>query len=117
MNKAYQLPDIPPAPTSDLQLLVRRLLEWADFSTLPAIFDKLKEEGRDEDLAYLKCYVSYLALPDKQSPTWSTPFYRFVHSCLPLFTFDLYSMEGLMEVCENRSKPLPKGHFVIKGRL
>lgn len=45
-DKVYELPDLPPAPYSDLQGLVRTLIEYADLSTLPAIDDELVALGR-----------------------------------------------------------------------
>lgn len=58
MNKVYTLPNLLSAPTSDLQLLVRRLIEEADWSVLPALYDCLLGEDRVRDVRQLSRMIT-----------------------------------------------------------
>lgn len=49
MKKVFTLPNLALVPTSDLQLLVLRLIEYADVSTIPAIADELMRQDRGRD--------------------------------------------------------------------
>lgn len=48
MNKVYSLPDLPSAPYSDAQALLRRFLEYRDFSALRPLLDELEALGEKE---------------------------------------------------------------------
>ena len=48
MEKVYTLPDLPFAPYSDVQALVRRLIEYADLTTLRPLADELRGQNRME---------------------------------------------------------------------
>lgn len=85
-TKLYTLPDIPAAATSNLQLLVRRLIEYADWSLLPALLDELQEQGRVRDVRQLSRLLADTLL----SPKISLPYVPFVNQLLGMFLFDLF---------------------------
>lgn len=103
MDKIYTLPDLPTAPTSDLQLLVRRLIEYADLSTLPAIEDELREQNRTTDIIELRSRFAYNAYRRFQSPIDpnypNLPFrwLNEVNGLIVLFWFDLFNWQSLIQ--------------------
>jgi hypothetical protein len=117
MEKVYTLPDLPPAPTSDLQLLVRRLLEYADWSVLPALVDELKATGREQDLAAVKQAVRHFACPTLDTSLWDNPFKLFAEKALETFYFDLFSMEGIIQQAVDRSKPASNSKIPYRSLL
>lgn len=50
----FKLPDIDPAPVSDLQMLLRKLLEDRDLTVVQPLLDELDQLGRTRDLAFVK---------------------------------------------------------------
>lgn len=50
----FKLPDIDPAPASDLQMLLRKLLEDRDLTVVQPLLDELDQLGRTRDLEFVK---------------------------------------------------------------
>lgn len=54
----FKLPDIDPAPVSDLQMLLRKLLEDRDLTVVQPLLDELEGLGRTEDVVFVKQSLS-----------------------------------------------------------
>jgi hypothetical protein len=95
MDKVYTLPDLPAAPTNNLGLLVRRLIEYADWSVLPALLDEMTEQGRHYELNMLKGQIfrTLDPAPYYMLDSWK----NWCESLLHLFLFDLFSVESVMD--------------------
>lgn len=91
-TKLYALPDLTPAPYSEVQGLVRRLIEYADWSVLPALVDELTAMGRHQELFWLRHSVSTRLQPsifDNDDWSW------WGQTLTELFLFDLFSVPGV----------------------
>jgi hypothetical protein len=89
VEKVYHLPDLLPAPYSDLQALVRRLLEYADWSVLPALLDELKASGREREIRWLQGHIAqHLCRSDSVVKTYKV----FVAHILGIYWFDLFDV-------------------------
>lgn len=104
MDRVYELPNFPPAPTSDLQLLVRRLIEWGDFSTVLPILDELKGLGREGDCSSLRTCLMFLVKPNR-TDYWNNSWDNFIQNLLYVFWYDLFSLEGTLERA-NQMRPV-----------
>lgn len=93
LTKVYQLPDLPPAPTSDLQLLVRRLIEYADWQCLVGIVDELRAYDRNRDLRQLQYIIAGIVT----NTSGKKPYSVVVHQIIGVFWFDLYDVAGTAE--------------------
>jgi len=101
-EKLYTLPDLPAAPYSDLQALLRRLLEHKDMSALRGIFDVLEEQGRNIDSAGFKTEVGALAFKmDKHNGLDSFDWRAFCTSAVRRFFFDLFCLEGFIKYVDD----------------
>jgi len=50
----FKLPDIDPAPTTDLSILLRKLLEDRDLTVVQPLLDELEGLGRTKDLEFVR---------------------------------------------------------------
>lgn len=94
MDKVYTLPDLLPAPYSELQGLVRRLIEYADWSVLPALLDELREQRRELDYHHIRGLIAQQLDP----PYWradadSWPYWT--DTLIRIFLFDLFDVADL----------------------
>lgn len=96
MDKIFTLPDLLPAPTSDLGLLVRRLVEYADWSLLPALMDELNANGRASEVRSLGRLMSYRLTPQKNLLYLPADWGWWAEQLMALFWWDLFSVEGCM---------------------
>jgi hypothetical protein len=90
-EKIYTLPDLLPAPTSDLQLLVRRLIEYADWSLLPALMDELRDRSRVDDIRQLQTKLTQHLITVWANDRWI----EWVEYLWRLFLFDLFDVNGI----------------------
>lgn len=97
LTKVYTLPDLPSASTSNLQLLVRRLMEYADLSTLPAIADELREQQRYVDLEKFQYLFSdWCGRLTNRNENWAVVRWKWVgESLLNLFFVDLFGWQAV----------------------
>lgn len=128
-NKIYNLPNLPFAPTSDLQLLVRRLMEYADLSTLPAIADELRDQRRYIDLEkFGQLFGDWCSRIVSRPDNNQTIRWRWVTEyLLTLFFIDLYgwsvvptmfadriiSEEEVFEVTEAMAQDTPQDRLFV----
>lgn len=108
LQKVYSLPDLPPAPTSDLQALVRRLIEYADFSTLPAICDELQQQNRIKDYTNFRKWVVSEADSLSQHPSNRLYWTSIPYPLRRIFWLDLFSLEGLAQFMTERLSTEPE---------
>lgn len=60
MSNGITLPDLPAAPFSEVQALVRRLVTEGDWTAVPPLLDELYAQGRVEDRRELTKTISLL---------------------------------------------------------
>jgi hypothetical protein len=100
---SWKLPELAPAPPSDLQSLLRKLITDRDLSTVPLILDELQGIGRDEDAKKLKYDLGELAKTTlMKSP--HTPAGRqweyFRDEAVCYFWFDLFDMQASLSALQ-----------------
>ncbi len=97
MEKVYELPDLAPAPASDLQALLRRFIEYADWGAVRPLLDCLNEAGRHEDAIEVKRLFGKFFTKQVSEPDWLCPRsmwdYR-VDDLMARFAFDLFAPEA-----------------------
>lgn len=111
MPKVYELPDIAPAPASELQSLLRRFIEYADWGAVRPLLDCLKEEGRHEDAREVRRIfgqvVAWQAGGSSQSGISPTSWVvRVTDQLLPVFVFDLFAPEACVSFVKPVRVPL-----------
>lgn len=109
LPKTYRLPALPPAPPSDLQALVRRWFECADFSAVGPILDELQALGRHRDHADLLRWLAGAVGRHAADPTARLDW----HAGPPeelwrLFCFDLFDFASSVRWLAGRLKPPPR---------
>lgn len=115
MEKFYSLPDLPLLPYSDTQALLLRLLEYRDFSVLPALFDRLQEEGLYTELADLRkkfgLFLSHWQTGGVSGPPPHTYWSRTVWELLPVLWHLIYSPAAAAEVLNRMVWGKPSSDF------
>lgn len=95
-TKVYALPDILPAPHSDVGAMARTLIEYADLSVVPALLDELRrvdpdkeKQLRDQLTEFAVNWIPIDKFPyPRPLPDWQSAVYRFIR----LFWFDLFDL-------------------------
>jgi hypothetical protein len=119
MDKVYQLPGLLLAPTSELQLLLRRWFEYADFSAVPALLDELQEQGRTEDrrkvLDYLRQHSQNARHIPPSKTYWAV---GFPEEMVNYFFWDLFDLNSqLQQIQERALKSIPNPKADIEKSL
>lgn len=101
----YKLPDLLPAPTSDIGLLARRLIEYADLSVVRPLLQALEDARRDEDLQRfkfsLRVHCINFIIHGKQRRGWELP----AVDLLEVFWFDIFDLTESLAALEGRIRP------------
>lgn len=116
MEKVYTLPDFPAAPYSEVQALAKRLIEFADFSTLVPLFDLLKEQGRTADLEKLQTVVASVLRQIHNATVFRTDWWEdWAYELDGVFFFDLWDLRGissyLLSAERVERQPYPNNHY------
>jgi len=100
VEKVYSLPDLPRLPYSDLQALLMRLLEYRDFTVLPALFDLLVESGESRLMERVRAELIQFAVDpeygpeNRWAPRWSAVVIRILRYCFHL----IWTTEAAVEM-------------------
>ncbi len=100
MEKVYSLPDLPRLPYSDLQALLVRLLEYRDFTVLPALFALLAESGEETLLLALRkeVYAFVAQYGREDNPYWLPRWSSVAEDILLYSVHRIYTTEALLTV-------------------
>lgn len=102
MDKVYGLPDLSPAPYSELQGLVRRLIEYADLSVLPAIDDELQQRGMNKERERLYDWFAdecrTVAVNSERTIRWKW----LAEHLMQVFWFVLYDWQATITTLKDR---------------
>lgn len=99
--KRYTLPDLAPAPTSEIGALARNLIEYADLASVPAILDHLSQMGRVEQRQALLDWVTHSAAPvlrDEPRPWHKWDLHA--GNLVRLFWHDLFDLGAALALIE-----------------
>lgn len=99
MPKVYELPGLEPAPSSTLQSLLRRLMEYADWTAARGVLDCLNDDERHTDLRAFREWFARAAQEHAGKPS-SLDKGVWQHRCRLLtitFFFDLFSFDAAIE--------------------
>jgi len=98
MEKVYELPALAPAPASDLQALLRRFIEYADWSAVRPLLDCLNDAGRHDDAREVRWVFGQFFGQQADSPDWACDRlswrFRMSRDLVGLFAFDLFAPEA-----------------------
>lgn len=101
MQKVYTLPDLPLAPYSDAQALLRRFVEYRDFSALRPLLDELEALGEKETRRHL--FNVCLSAATEGYWIWNSVALNILIHTGHL----LYSVEGLIDALSSKYWPEP----------
>lgn len=108
-EKVFQLPDLPLVAGSDLQGLVRRLIEYADLTAIPAIADELMAQNRTDDLNRFKSELIDKAVSVVCEEGSHIRWRWLSQYLLNIFWIDFYGWHTLATVLKDRIEFAPNG--------
>lgn len=120
MSNGITLPDLPAAPFSEVQALVRRLVTEGDWTAVPPLLDELYDQGRVEDRRDLVKSIStlgaYIAFSASYTYTYASC-RSHLEAIAAQFWLDLFDLNYVVGAITEKQKQKPTNQIVVNDYI